>query len=221
MIYSRFEAFLFDELLARYEPSRVKNVASARIQHALRTLDDGRKPEYAIYEILYEVERLEAKRLGVRRDKRTARYWEFRRQHVGLVAAWVAGQDPFIQGLKEAESLASGELKTLIGQLIDAEQDRTSVEQRYRGNSPKRERAFNRYVRKLLEENIDLSEPELWQRIEADHDRGGSIFSSISIDGIEIDDPDTGKPDDLSRDAVRNRLSRMRQKIKKEKTESR
>lgn len=225
MTFSRSEAFWFDGVLSRYEPSRAKIVASVRIRHALRSLEDGRKPEYALYEILYELERLEAKRLGVRRDRRTAHYREFGRQHILMLAAWVAGQDPFIKGLKEAQILARGgptpELDRLIGQLIDAELNRTSDEQRRRGRSPKREGPFNRYLRKLLEQDISLSEPKLWERIEADYDGGGSIFSNISINGLEIDDVETEECEDVSRDGVRNRLSRMREKIKKEKCKSR
>ncbi|NQV94444.1 MAG: hypothetical protein HQ482_04830 [Sphingomonadales bacterium] len=204
------------KLLSQYPPSFAKDQAHRLIRNALHRPDPERPLKFIVYDILYAFQMLEARRLGLGRDRDPVQYAKFRRNYINAVAMWVPGKDPFIDGIRMAATSAARhndpELDKILKDLAEAETNRTSMEQSRKALSPRKMGPFNRYVWKLLEASPELSEGALQRTIESDYQRGNSIFSHISLDEIEIDIKETEECETILRSGIRSRLSRLKNK---------
>jgi hypothetical protein len=203
-------------LLGRYPHSHLKKDTISLLRRLEERSDPDRPARYSVYEVLYAFLQLEARHLGLRRDKHPEQYARFRYEFLASLAMWVPGKDPYIDGVRDALFRAAkhedAELNSLLEALVQAEASRTSIEQRRRASTPHPDGSFNRYVLNKLKVKPRLTERELIREIEKDYERGGSIFSKIEIDEIEVDDMETGECETVRRGAIRSRLYRLRKK---------
>lgn len=198
--------------LSRYPPSFAKNEA----RRALRSIDtqsaSKRTLRFVVYDIVYAFQRLEAQRLGIRSDRHPIQYAEFRRDFVLALAMWVPGKDPYIDGPREALSIAAKyndpALNQILEDLIQHEGMRISNEQRRRALSVRKPKSVDRYIKEALTNNPKLTLHDLRQKMM--DDERGSVIEEVTEDDVYI----VGVSEPYSRGSIRKRYYDIRKKLK-------
>jgi hypothetical protein len=205
------------ELLAPYPHSFAKSRASKLIIDAVTKSDPERPLRFKIFDIIHGFLSLEQKRLGIERVRDPDGYALFKRQFLHDVCYWVPKKDKKIDGIREAMAVASkyndANLNKILTDMYEFESDVTSYEQRRRASYPRKMDAFGRYLKNKLQAKPRMTEPELWSDLEKDEQCGGRIVIRIFSEEVELDDLDAGDCSAVKRDAVRNRLSRMKKHL--------
>jgi hypothetical protein len=203
------------ELLAPYPHSFAKSRASKFIIDAVTKSDPGRPLRFKIFDIIHGFLLLEQKRLGVERIHDPDGYALFKRQFLHDVCYWVPGKDSFRDGLRECINATakgnSDEVTHVLHQLIEAEDSRISLEQSSRAKLPRDPKIIDTYIFGVLAKNLKISEPELWKQMEAD--RFGGVIYDVLLDEVQVHRRKGDHVDYYSRNAIRNRLYRLRKKM--------
>lgn len=208
------------QLLDQYPPSFVKSEA-IRLLRAVDRQDDPERPlKFAVYDIVYAFQRLEARRLGIRADRQPGEYAEFRHGFLSALAMWVPGQDPLadkVRAIIDAQAAGRAEeVESGLNELLKDVENRHRAAQVSAATSARKLKTIDRYILALLAERPTLSEKQLWRQIERDsEDMSCAEIGELEHDGVWVIDP---TPEDrvrsvfYTRDSFRSRLSRLKQK---------
>lgn len=199
-------------LLSRYPPSFAKNEAGRALRDIDKQSTSKRTLRFVVYDIIYAFQRLEARRLGIRSDRHPIQYAEFRRNFVVALATWVPGKDPYIDGPREALSIAvkhnDPALNKILEDMIQHEAMRVSNEQRRRALSLRKPKPVDVYIKEALTNNPKLTLADLRQKMM--DDERGNVIEEVTEDEVYI----VGTPKPYSRGSIRNRYYDIRNKIK-------
>ncbi len=207
-------------LLDQYPPSLLKSEAIRLLQAVDRQDYPARPLKFAIYDIIYAFQRLEARSLGIRPDRHPSEYAEFRHSYIAALAMWVPGENPLADKVRAAiDALAAGaadEVTLILKELLGAAENHQSLAQARAAAAPRQLKTIDRYILALLAEKPALSQKDLWRQIERDsQDMSRAEIGEAEPDGVWIIEP-TPKNKAHSvfytRSSLRSRLSRLKQK---------
>ncbi len=208
-------------ILDQYPPSFVKS-QTIRLLKAVDRQDDPARPlKFAVYDIVYAFQRLEARRLGVRPDRQPGEYAQFRRSYIAALAMWVPGKNPLADKVRAAIDAhaagAAGEVASILEELLGAAENHHSSTQAVAASAARKPKTIDRYILALLADRPTLSEKELWRQIERDsEDMSCAEIGELEPDGVWVIDPTPeGRVRSVfyTRDSFRSRLSRLKRKI--------
>lgn len=206
------------QLLDLYRPSFVKSEAVSLLR-AVANRDDPERPlKFQVYDIVYAFQRLEAHRLGIRADKRSVAYNEFRQGYLTSLAMWVPGQNPLADQVKALiDHQAAGrdeEVASGLKKLFKDFENHHSQQQKGVAETPRDPKPIDQYILDLLAVNPTLSEKALWRQIEIDSEGlHNPIIGEIAHDSVWIIDPTPehiNRSKKYSRSSFRSRLSRLK-----------
>jgi hypothetical protein len=207
-------------LLDQYPPSFVKSDAIRLLQAADRPDDSARPLKFAVYDIVYAFQRLEARRLGIRPDRQPDEYAQFRHNYIAALAMWVPGKNPLADKVRAAiDAHAAGatdEVTSILEELLRATENHHSSTQARSASAARKLKTIDRYILALLADRPTLSEKELWQQIERDsEDMSCAAIGELEPDGVWVIDPtpeERVRSDFYTRTSFRSRLSRLKRK---------
>lgn len=212
-------------LLDEYPASFAKAQAFQMLKRAEASTSVHRPFKFVVYDIVYAFQKLEARRLGLRRDLHPESYVAFTNGVTSALAFWVPGQDPFIDTIMSAATAFDDGRMEDVGKIFrDLREIITAKEA-----APKRSKPFTstsktlgHYIKDKLQENQNMTEAQLWREMENDSEYGSDDrIGEIVPEGVWIFErvpPLHKNKISLSilctRDAVRCRLSRIKKQIK-------
>lgn len=206
------------QLLDLYRPSFVKSEAVSLLR-AVANRDDPERPlKFQVHDIVYAFQRLEAHRLGIRADRQSGAYNEFRLGYLTSLAMWVPGQNPLVDQVKALiDHQAAGrdeEVASGLKELLKDFENRHSQQQKGFAETPRDPKPIDQYIRDLLAVDPKLSEKALWRQMELDSESmGHPIIGEIAHDRVWIIEPTpehVSLAREYSRSSFRSRLSRLK-----------
>lgn len=201
-----------NRLLDQYPRSSIKAEAERILRKAEIQSTRDRSVRALAYDVIYAFQRLEARRLGIRSDRNPDQYFDFRRGFIAALAMWVPGKDPYIDGLREALTIAvkhnDPELESLLHTLMRAEEGRTSMEQSRRAASPRKEKLIDGYIRRLLTQKPTMTLSDLWDQMY--RDEHGEVIEIIEPDQVYV----SGVQKPYPRGSIRKRYYEIRKKLR-------
>jgi hypothetical protein len=177
---------------------------------------------FALHELFSQYLEVRRIRAGLRPGRDWSYIRRFRLHQAEMLVHWISEEDTTADGLQEIRELVSkGDLDAffrLVDELIEYEHKRPSMEQRRRASTPRKQDPFNEliYQELLRRWPQPLSEPEFMTILK--RMAGKSIVKQVTSVEIELDDLDSDYRDEVPLGAVRQRMSRMRARLKKEKS---
>lgn len=212
-------------LLDQYPASFAKTQAFQLLKRAETHTSVYRPFKFVVYDIVYALQKLEARRLGLRRDLHPEPYAAFTNGVTSALAAWVPGQDPFIDTIMSAATAFDGGRMEEVGKIFcELREIITAKEAAPQRNKPftSTSKTLGVYIIDKLQENSNMTEAQLWREMENDSEYGSDDrIGEIVPEGVWIMErvPSMNeKKISLSifctRDAVRCRLSRMKKQMK-------
>lgn len=209
-------------LLDQYPPSFAKSEAIRLLQAVDRQDGPARPLKFAVYDIVYAFQRLEARNLGIRPDRHPGEYAEFRHSYIAALAMWVPGKNPLADKVRAAINAhaagAADEVTLILKELLRAAENHQSLAQARAASAPRQLKTIDRYIRALLAERPALSHKDLWQKIERDsEDMSCAEIGEVEHDGVWIIEPtprNNAHSVFYTRSSLRSRLSRLKQKKK-------
>lgn len=212
-------------LLDQYPASFAKTQAFQMIKRAEAPTSVHRPFKFVVYDIVYAFQKLEARRLGLRRDLHPETYAAFTNGVTSALATWVPGQDPFIDSIMSAATAFDDGRMEEVGKIFRELREVITA----REAAPQRSKPFTStsktlgdYIIDKLQENSNMTEAQLWQEMENDSEYGSDDrIGEIVPEGVWIIErvpPMNKNKISLSilctRDAIRCRLSRIKKQIK-------